>query len=79
MKKNKQFAARYFKEKEKGEQGRFAAYHRIDLYLSIWNKRWSLITFFNFIPQKATLSIFVPEVPHGYHGKKYFFFWIKRF
>jgi hypothetical protein len=30
--------------------------------------------FFNFIPRKTTLTIFVPGVPHRYHEKKYFVF-----
>ena len=47
---------------------------RIDLFRSGLNKGGSLITFFNFIPRKLTLTILVPGVPHRYHEKKNFFF-----
>ncbi len=56
-----------------GRIRQFIAQLRIDFFLLYSNNGSFLITFFNFILEKTTLTILVPGVPHGYHGKKFFF------
>ncbi len=53
-----------------GRIRQFIAQLRIDFFLLYSNNGSFLITFFNFILEKTTLTILVPGVPHGYHGKK---------
>ena len=60
--------------KEEGGLGRFAAALRFELFLSAINQGSFLITFFNFVSRKSTLTIFLPGVPHRYHRKQNLFF-----